>query len=182
MEIATSTIFSPKDVKALQMAMLYKGKVPDKALRTRVLIGAVIFGITVVLTLPFGFENVGYGLVFAGLILFFYYFAILVPHFRIAAYAALKMKRPGSAAALYTLTFRDDELRVLNNEENIKTETSYPYRFLRQTVETGEYFLIFVEMEKMYAIEKAGMEDEFAREIHERMSSALGNKYIVAQY
>ncbi len=182
MEITTSSIFSPKAAKALYMASLYKEKVPNKAFLKRILIGVAILGGAVVLSLPFGIENAGGFLYLVGCIIFFYFFFIFVLHFANFPFEFRKIKRPGSPDASYTLTFRDDGLRVLINEWNIETDNTYQYGSLREVVETGEYILIFVDAEKVYAVEKARIHSESAREIRERMSSALGKKYIIASY
>lgn len=182
MEITTSTIFSPEEVKALQMALLYNGKVPNKTLLTRVLIGVAIFGITVVLTLPFGFIYAVVGGAVVGCILFMYYVGILLPHFASFSYKFRKTKRPGSPDDLYTLTFRDDDLRVLMHEEKLETDITYPYRALKKVVETGEYFLIYVNDETAMAAGKACIDGESAKEICERITAALGKKYIIARY
>lgn len=177
MEIREKCRFDYHSIKALTHLWIFKKAEPKKRMILWTIVDIVLVSIILLEIILFDVDIALFVLFGAAVIIYLLecYWYFLLPKIKYNSLA--KMKDTENE-----YVFRDEKLDVFHKSEEYNGESEIKYSFIVKVMETSKYFFIYPTNSQVFIVDKSTIVGGAAEDIRNKLSSFVGNKYIICKY
>jgi hypothetical protein len=177
MEIKAKCKYDLDSVKALTHLIMYKKADPKKLLMFWSAAFSILFIIIVFEIVAFGMDTILFvllGVEILGLLLIYFWYFI-IPRIQYKSMAKMKY-------AENEYVFCDNVLKSFTKSQEYNGEAEIEYTLFVKVYETTKYLFLYQTNNQVFIIDKSTIEGGTAKDIRNKLSFYVKDKYIICKY
>lgn len=177
MEINAASKYDFEAIKSLTHLWMFKRADPKKRMIFWSIAYAILTAVVILEMIVFGFDTILMVVLGCGLLsyLLLCYLYFLLPKIQYNSLA--KMKN-----IVNEYTFLDDKINIVTKSDQYNGMGEIKYSLIVKVMETSKYFFVYQNNAQVFAVDKSTVVGGTTMEIRDKLSSCIGDKYIICNY